>query len=131
MSPLRVCVEIDAPAERVWFLIAEFKHWPIWGPSIRSVRSSARAVAPGVSGRVRTVFGFKLPFLITKVDPGREWAWSVAGIAATGHTVEPISDSQCVACFTVSRLFTPYGWVLRRGLRKLKDLSEEEELLFD
>lgn len=124
MKPVRARIEIDAPAARVWPLIADFEHWPEWGPSVRAVAVDATSVAPGVTGRVQTAVGLWLPFRIDTVVPDRSWDWSVAGIAATGHRVEPLSRSRCAVEFSVSRIFWPYRWVLKRGLRKLASLAE-------
>jgi hypothetical protein len=34
--------------------------------------------------------GFGVPFVVTEFEPGRHWAWKVAGIPATSHRVEPV-----------------------------------------
>lgn len=46
----------------------------------------------GVTGRVWTPVGIPLPFEITEFVPGRSWAWTVAGIPATRHGVDPDGD---------------------------------------
>lgn len=124
MTPVRARIEIDAPAAAVWTLIAEFVHWPEWGPSVRAVEAGTGSVEPGVSGRVRTPLGIWLPFTIETVEPGRSWDWRVAGIRATGHRVEPLDSARCAVEFSAPRLAAPYVWVLRRGLRSLKELAE-------
>jgi uncharacterized membrane protein len=125
MKPVRVRIEIEAPADVVWPLLADFVHWPEWGPSVRAVDVEASTVAAGVTGRVRTAIGVWLPFEIGAVEPGRSWQWSVAGIDATGHGLEPLSESRCAVEFSVPRLFAPYRWVLERGLRRIKALAEQ------
>ena len=117
-------VEISAPSDVVWQLLAEFRHWPKWGPTVRAIDSDAARVAPGVRGRVQTPAGIWLPFVITAVEPGRSWDWRVAGIGATGHVVTSQGEAECRVEFTVSRWFFPYVFVLRAGLRRLKELAE-------
>jgi uncharacterized protein YndB with AHSA1/START domain len=121
---LRASVEIDAPADKVWQLLTEFRFWPQWGPTVRRVETKSAEVAPGVTGRVQTVVGIWLPFEITDVEPMRSWDWRVAGIKATGHEVSPISPERTWVQFTVSAYVGPYVAVLRRGLRRLKALAE-------
>jgi uncharacterized protein YndB with AHSA1/START domain len=123
---LRASVEIDAPSEEVWQLIAEFRFWPEWGPTVRRVETTSVRVAPGVTGRVQTVVGIWLPFEITEVEPLRSWTWKVAGIKATGHEVLPLAPDRTRAQFTVSAYLAPYVAVLRRGLRRIKALAEAE-----
>ncbi len=126
MSPARSGIDIHAPADRVWGLLTEFRAWPGWGPSVRGVESEAEAVAPGVTGRVRTALGIWLPFEIEDFEEGRYWDWSVAGLRATGHRVSPLSADRTRVVFTVSRLYLPYVPVLGWGLRRLKRIAEAD-----
>lgn len=121
---LRSHVEIDAPIDVVWPLIAEFRFWPQWGPTVRRVDAKADEIAPGVTGRVQTAIGIWLPFEITDVDPMRSWDWKVAGVKATGHEVSAASPNRTLVEFTVPALFAPYVVVLRAGLRRIKALAE-------
>ena len=119
-------IEIDAPAAAVWRLVAEFDNWPKWGPTVKAVDSAADAVGVGVTGRVKTVAGPWLPFAITEVEPGRSWHWKVLGVAATGHIVLDLGDGKTRVEFTVPSIFAPYILVLRMGLKRLKNLAEEQ-----
>jgi uncharacterized protein YndB with AHSA1/START domain len=118
-----VAAELDAPAERVWELIAETARWPEWGPSVVAVDPPAARVAPGLRGRVRTPAGFSVPFEITEVEPGRAWRWRVAGVAATGHRVEGLGDGRCRVVFEVPRWAAPYALVCRIALRRIARLA--------
>lgn len=124
MGPARSEIDIGAPADRVWRLLTEFRTWPEWGPSVRGAESDAEAVAAGVTGRVRTALGVWLPFAIDRVEEGRYWDWSVAGLRANGHRVSPLSADRTRVVFTVSRLYLPYVQVLSWGLRRLKRIAE-------
>lgn len=124
MKHASTSIEIDAPSERVWALIAEFRHWPEWGPTVRSVRSEFGAVAPGVRGSIQTPVGVWLPFEITSVTSGESWSWRVGGVEATGHQVAALGDDRSRLTFTVPIVFAPYVVVLRRGLRRVKGFAE-------
>lgn len=115
--------EVDAPAADVWSLLARFDQWPAWGPSITAVEADADEVAPGVTGRVRTVVGVWLPFEITEVVPGRSWDWRVAGIPATGHRVDPIDALRSRVTFTTPWPTAPYVAVLTAAARRVRSLA--------
>ncbi len=124
LKHVRSEIVIEAPADAVWSLLTEFASWPEWGPTVSRVDSQASSVAPGVTGRVKTVGGLWLPFAITEVEPGRSWTWKVAGVPATGHRVAQLANGRTRVRFTVPVAFAPYVVVLRAGLRRLKRLAE-------
>lgn len=116
---------VDSPADRVWGLLIDFEEWSRWGPSIRSVSATASEAGPGVTGRVQTVIGVSLPFVITDWIEGRAWSWRVAGIPATGHRVDPVGPTTTRVTFTVPWMAAPYAAVLVAGLERLKRLAED------
>jgi hypothetical protein len=69
-------IEIDAPAQRVWEVLEDFRAYPIWNPFIIEVTGAARVggrlavriVAPGQRG-----LAFRPTILA--VDPHRELRW--------------------------------------------------------
>ncbi|OBK33139.1 polyketide cyclase [Mycobacterium sp. 1245111.1] len=85
---------IAAPPSVVWSVLVDVDAWPKWGPTV----SGARLDPPhtrlelGVTGSVQTALGISAPFVITEFEPGRHWAWKVAGIPATHHRVEPTGN---------------------------------------
>ncbi|MDJ0955066.1 MAG: SRPBCC family protein [Acidimicrobiia bacterium] len=124
MRHARASLEIEARAGEVWRLISEFEYWPTWGPTVVAIESAAKAVGPGVTGRVKTIGGLWLPFRIIDVEPDHSWNWRVLGIPMTGHTVADLGDGRTKVEFTVPIVLAPYVLVLRRGLRRLKLLAE-------
>ena len=122
---------IAASAEDVWALLTDTGKWPAWGPSITGVEPAAAGIpagphagglAPGSRGRVRTVLGAALPYTVTAVEPGRYWSWSVAGIPATGHRVDP-QDGGCLVTFTVPWWAPAYLPVCALALRRIERLA--------
>lgn len=105
-------------------MLAEFRHWPAWGPTVRDVEADAPVVAPGVRGRVRTLLGLWLPFEITAAEPERSWEWRVAGVPATGHEISALGPGRTRVAFSVPALAAPYLLVLRLGLARLRRLAE-------
>jgi hypothetical protein len=85
---------IAAPPSVVWNLLVDLDAWPEWGPSVSSAWLDAphTRLARDVTGTVRMSFGVAVPFTVTEFEPGRHWAWRVAGIPATHHRVEPAEN---------------------------------------
>lgn len=130
---------IAASAEDVWALLTDTGKWPDWGPSITGVEPAAAGnpalppagpaagpvsggLAPGSRGKVRTVLGTALPYTVTAFEPGRYWAWSVAGIPATGHRVIP-QDGGCLVTFSVPWWAPFYLPVCALALRRIERLA--------
>ena len=86
---LSVSRHIEAPADAVWQVLIDTDAWPQWGPTVSGGEIDGGEMKLGASGRVHTPVGVALPFRITEFIPGRRWAWSVAGVRATTHGVEP------------------------------------------
>ena len=125
MKHIPVATEIDLPGVEVWPFIAEFRHWPSWGPSIRRVETDAVRVATGVTGRVQTLVGVWLPFVITHCRPEELWHWRVAGVPATRHFIASAGKSHSRVEFSVTWPLAPYALVLELALRRLKTLAEK------
>ena len=101
MKELHSEIEIDAPAERVWYLLTDFASYPQWNPFIRRIsgeptrgeRLEARIEPPG--GRGMT---FKPKVL--NAEPNRELRWLghllVAGLFDGEHsfTIQPLEENR-------------------------------------
>ena len=118
---------LDAPAGRVWDLIIDTWTWPSWGPSVKAVKCRQRRITAGCQGRIKTPLGLWLPFRVTRFEPERYWAWRVAGLAATGHQVDPLGPERCRLSFTVPAWAVGYGIVCRRALIGIDRLLAGEE----
>lgn len=119
---LEVSSVVDAPPGAAWEVLTDTNYWPLWGPSVRAVRSPARHVAAGTRGRVQTALGVWLPFEITACAD-RRWTWRVAGVPATGHRVEPLGEARARVVFEVPLWAAPYILVCWLALRRIAALA--------
>jgi uncharacterized protein YndB with AHSA1/START domain len=119
--------DIDAPAKTVWELLANPECWPEWGPTVRRAQLHAARLDSGAKGTVTTVMGFGLPFEITAYEDGARWAWKVAGVGATDHTVEPAGMDRCRVGFGVPWPAAPYLAVCRVALSRLETMATHQK----
>lgn len=105
-----------------WELLVDPAHWPDWGPSVTAVDVADGRLRAGSTGRVRTAVGVWVPFRVTEFDDGRAWSWSVAGVPATTHTVEPLPGG-CRVSFGVPAVAAPYALVCRAALQRIEALA--------
>jgi uncharacterized membrane protein len=95
---IETSVDIIAPAERVWQVMADVERWPEWTASINSIRfAGAPPLEAGAKLRVRQP---KLPaavWTVTHFDPGRGFEWRSKGLglnAFAGHYIEAIDANR-------------------------------------
>lgn len=122
MTGLSVSRTIPAPPERLWDLLVDVSAWPAWGPSVLGVELGTPKIGLGSRGRVRTILGASLPFEVTRFEPPHVWAWSVAGIPATDHRVDPVEGGSVVT-FGVPWWAPAYLAVCAVALRRLERLA--------
>jgi hypothetical protein len=120
--------EIDAPVEVSWRLLAEPDRWPEWGPSVRSVVLDGDRFDRGATGTVTSVVGIELRFEVTDYREGEFWAWNVAGLPATHHSVESLGSDRCRVAFGVPWVAAPYLAVCEIALRRIDKIVEHEIL---
>lgn len=112
---------IDAPAAVCWELLTDLDRWPEWGPSLRAASLDGDRFERGATGTLTPFVGPRLSFEITEFEPGNRWAWKVAGIDATDHTVEPLGAERCRVGFGVPWPIAPYLGVCGVALRRLDE----------
>ncbi len=117
--------DIGASHEVVWDLLVDPERWPEWGPSVRTVELPAPRLSLGARGRLQTALGAWVPFEITRFEDGRAWSWTVAGLPATDHIVEPIAGGGCRAGFGVPWVAAPYLSICRVALARIDRLASE------
>lgn len=116
--------EVPASTDAAWSLFTDLDRWPEWGPSVRAARLDGDDFVAGATGRVTTALGPTLPFEITEVtDDGdrRRWAWKVAGVPATAHTVDDLGGGRARIGFGVPAVVAPYLIVCRVALARMAD----------
>ena len=114
--------EVPVHPAVVWDLLVDTARWADWGPSVRSIETPDRRLGAHTAGRIRTTLGPWLPFRVTDYEEGRRWAWSVAGVPATTHIVEPTADG-CRVTFGVPALAAVYSPVCAIALRRIEQLA--------
>ncbi len=120
---LRADRVIAAPPAAVWELLVDLDAWPHWGPTIRRARLDAphTELALHATGTVQTSLLVTVPFVITEFDPGRQWAWRVAGVPATRHRVDPVGDGARVS-IAVPWWSAPYLTVCSVAVRRIEEM---------
>jgi uncharacterized protein YndB with AHSA1/START domain len=114
---------VAAPAEAAWRVLTDLDAWPRWGPSVqRAELTEPGPLRLGARGRVWTPVGVPLPFEVTEFDDGHEWAWRVAGIPATRHTVTAHPDG-CTVSFGVPVWAPLYLTVCAVALKRIDELA--------
>ena len=114
---------VDADAETVWTVLADTERWPEWGPSVSAVRSDDRYVESGTTGEIQVAGGPWIPFEVDTCSDYR-WAWRVAELPATGHSVMPLGNGRSRVAFEVPLLASGYAVVCERALDRIERLAE-------
>lgn len=78
----------------------------------------------GSRGRIRTPIGGRIPFVIQDCEPYR-WTWTVAGIRATGHRVEPVGPGRSRVAFEIPVWAPWYGPVVWVALRRIARIARD------
>lgn len=114
--------KIEAPADTAWQILTDLEAWPKWGLTVAKADLDGAGFELGATGRVWTPVGVPLPFVISELDPGRTWGWTVAGVPATRHGVEPL-DSGCRLWMSAPVWAPAYLPVLKLALRRIDEMA--------
>jgi hypothetical protein len=115
--------------EVLWNVITDTDQWPLWGPTVKSVELAERFIRQGSEGRVLTVTGIWLPFVIVEYEHARFWSWKVASVKATGHRIMPAGNEGYSLWFEIPIMAAPYGLVCRMALDRIENLLSESSNL--
>ena len=130
MRRITVSRTIDAPASSAWEILVDVERWPSWGTSIRSaeVDGEGTRIGPNSTGSVTTIVGVTLPFRISHWVADTSWRWHVAGLPATGHAVETVSDERCRVSMDVPWFAAPYAAILKNALANIdRELTASDD----
>jgi uncharacterized protein YndB with AHSA1/START domain len=87
-------VEIDAPAEAVWAALVDVTRWPEWTESMQDVRwLDDGGLSIGARARVKQPGTPSLTWIVTELDPGREFAWEASSPGAKTIGAHTVSSS--------------------------------------
>jgi uncharacterized membrane protein len=144
MITVRAVTEVDAPADRVWAVLGDYRRDPDWRAGVTTMDPApARAAVVGQTTDERMRFAgrsYRNGGLVESVGPGRELRWrTTSGVDADGsRAVDELPGGRCrvrvethVRPHGADRLFSPVlGPLLRRqldgDLRRLRDLAGRE-----
>ncbi|WP_110182070.1 SRPBCC family protein [Nocardioides solisilvae] len=123
-------IDVAGPAETAWEVLVDLRWWPHWGPTVRDARldDGATRLAAGATGRVQTPARVWLPFEVTtwrEDERVRSWAWRVAGVPATTHTVTTLGPERCRVEMSAPWWAVGYLGVLGVALLRIRRLAEE------
>src|SRR5215467_2460320 len=117
-------VEIAAPADQIWNVMADVERWPEWTASVTSVkRLDAGPFGIGSRARVKQPKLLPAVWSVTILDPGRSFTWMsrMLGLRVLGsHAVESVGDRSRV---TLSIQFI--GLFRAPAIRAFRKLNEE------
>ncbi len=111
------------PSSAAWRVLTDLDAWPQWGPTVRRAElTDPGPLRLGSRGKVWTSVGVVLPFEITEFDDHHAWAWKVAGVPATRHTVTSLPGG-CRVSFGVPTWAPLYLTVCALALKRIESLA--------
>jgi hypothetical protein len=96
---------------------------------VRGVELKGERFEVGSNGTIATVVGVELNVEITDLDPGARWAWRVADVPATDHTVEPVDADRGRVGFGVPWAAVPYLGVCQLALQRLERIATQDRAI--
>lgn len=128
MARWETSIDIEAPAERIWDVMADVAKWPEWTPSVLAVEDVTPGLGLGGSALVDARATPKTRWTVTRWEPGHGFDWQTRfrGTTTTGgHWIEPHAGKNRVTLSIDVR--TPLGWLFRPfiGPRIMKSMQME------
>lgn len=91
-------IEIAAPPEKVWEVMADLEGWPSWTASFKSLSLlDPLPIREGLRAKVAVKGGPTGTWTVTECEPGRQFTWKnkAPGVRSTGyHAVEPLGENR-------------------------------------
>ena len=123
MNHFSITVEIPAPPERVWAVLADIERWSEWTPTVTSIERLDRGpLAVGSRARIRQPRLPPATWQVSTLQPGRSFTWITRspGVRVTGeHGVEPTArGTRVLLSLRFSGVLGPLVARLTRGLNQ-------------
>jgi uncharacterized protein YndB with AHSA1/START domain len=122
-----VTIDIDAPPDRVWAVIADVERWPGWTESVHDLSlTSEGELAIGATARIDLAGATPSTWTVTELEPGRMFTWEskASGVlSVASHVLEPRDGGSRVTLWVknsgwLATILTPYlAYVGRRNLK--------------
>ncbi len=100
-------VDIDAPAERVWEVMADVERWPEWTASVaRAERLDDGPLRLGSRARLKQPRFPPAVWEVTELEPGRSFAWTAKNVGLTSvgrHRVFGRGDGGATVTLTLDQ----------------------------
>lgn len=122
-SHIEISRIINTSSQIVWDLITDTSRWVLWGPSVRAVECRDLYIRKGSQGRLKTLIGLWVSFVVTDYEHGKYWSWRVAGIPATGHRVDTKGKETCALVFEVPLVLAPYILICKIALDRIASIA--------
>lgn len=116
-------IDIDAPPDAVWTILADVERWHEWTDSVTSVAPlGSGGIAVGARYRIKQPRLAATVLVVQSIVPGRSFLWASAmpGMRFEGdHTIEPTATGSRVTL--TARFRGPVGGIMGRLVRGLTD----------
>jgi uncharacterized membrane protein len=125
-------IDVDAPIERVWEVLADVERWSEWTSTVTSVqRLDDGPLQVGSQARIEQPKISPTEYEVTDLEPGHGFTWvaRAPGVRTTArHTLEALPDGRTRVTLAVDQ-GGPLGAVMGRFYRGLTDryLAHEAE----
>ena len=130
-------VELAAPPERVWSVLADVERWPSWTPTVTALDvldapdGSGPALREGAEVRITQPGMRPTRYTVTGVEDGRWFRWEARrpGLRQhADHAVEAAGD-RCSRATLTFGIDGPVGWLVsplaRPTVRRMVDAEAE------
>jgi hypothetical protein len=75
MLTYEACIQIDAPAEKVWSVLVDVAHWNEWDPSCERIEGSV-ALGSTVKAYTKMAPGRAFSVTVAELDAPRKMTWA-------------------------------------------------------
>jgi uncharacterized membrane protein len=86
-------IDIDGPAEQAWAVISHVENWPVWTPSVRSIRRlDPGPLRVGARHRIKQPRLPTTTWTVTELIEGESFTWTATGpgiLTSAQHRIEP------------------------------------------